>query len=225
MPDQTVEQPRTRGHKKKARTRRQLLAAAVDVIAERGEGFTVSDVVANAGVSNGTFYNYFDDRDQLIDAIVPEVLAAFAAEGAVTVLDDDPATRFATITALAFARASAAPDVTRVVLRLEAVQEAIRAGEVVAHLRSDLAEGSASGRFDVVDVDAALDVVVGSILMAARRLVDDVMADAYPAQVIELLLCGLGLDRAEANTIAEAAVTRAARLDHGGFGDPLTSPS
>ncbi|MEL6981589.1 MAG: TetR/AcrR family transcriptional regulator [Actinomycetota bacterium] len=225
MSESTAEPTRTRGHKKKARTRRKLLSAAVDVIAARGESFTVSDVVAHAGVSHGTFYNYFDDREQLIEAVVPEVLRAFAAEGAANVVDADPATRFATITAMAFVRAGVTPDAVRVVLRLETVQQAIRSGAVVAHLRSDLAEGAASGRFDVVDPDATLDVVLGTMLLACRRIIDDPVADEYPSQVIDVLLRSLGLDRVEASTIAEASVARAVQLQLDAVDGPTTTPS
>ena len=59
----------TRGHKKKARTRQLLLDTALEVLAEQGEGFTVADLASRAGVSHGTFYNYFSDRDQLIEAL------------------------------------------------------------------------------------------------------------------------------------------------------------
>ena len=52
-------EPRTRGYRKKERTRRQLVSAGLRVLAEKGQGLTVSDVVTAAEVSNGTFYNYF----------------------------------------------------------------------------------------------------------------------------------------------------------------------
>ena len=48
---------RTRGHKKRERTRNQLIAAALRVFAQKGGALTVSDVVAEAEDSNGTFYN------------------------------------------------------------------------------------------------------------------------------------------------------------------------
>ena len=53
------------------------------VFAERGYEATSVEVLAErAGVSNGTFYNYFDDREALVDAVVPEVLAGFAEQSA-----------------------------------------------------------------------------------------------------------------------------------------------
>jgi AcrR family transcriptional regulator len=44
----------TRGHRKKEKTRRQLVAAGLRVLADKGEALTVSDVAAEADVSNGT---------------------------------------------------------------------------------------------------------------------------------------------------------------------------
>ena len=211
MPAATSASP-TRGHKKKARTRQQLIAAAVDVIAERGEGFSVSDVVARAGVANGTFYNYFTDRDELIDALVPEVLASFAAASASAVAHDDPAKRFAVISALALARAAARPDEIRAVLRLDAVQQAIIDGPAVDHLRQDLAAGVAAGRFTVSTGPAAVDVVVGSLLLAARRIVDGRVDEAYQPEVVAQLLRSVGLTATEALALAAEAVAEAAQI-------------
>ncbi|MEY4081090.1 MAG: hypothetical protein RL430_1520, partial [Actinomycetota bacterium] len=58
--------PLTRGHKKRSRTRQTLLDAALRVLAESGEGFSLTEVAARAGVSHGTFYNYFRDREELM---------------------------------------------------------------------------------------------------------------------------------------------------------------
>ena len=85
---------RTRGFKKKERTRRQLVEAGVRVLAARGEGLTVSDVVAEAEVSNGTFYNYFPDREVFIDAVAEHSALALAADAAKRPIED-PAERFA----------------------------------------------------------------------------------------------------------------------------------
>ncbi len=223
------EPPVTRGHKKKARTRRQLVAAAIEVIGERGEAFTISDVADRAGVSNGTFYNYFDDRDALIDAVVPEVLGTFATESAISIEEADPAVRFATITALALARAVAAPEATRVWLRFDAIQQAVTAGEVIAHLRADLRAGVSAGRFTIADEDAALDVIVGAIVLASRHLVDRAEAAddtaegsvGYRIGVVAQLLSSLGITTDEAATLAEAA-SRAETADRPSPIDPTT---
>lgn len=200
----------TRGHKKKQRTRGQLIAAAIDVIAEQGEAFTASDITKRAGVSNGTFYNYFADRDELIDAVVPEILSAFAAASDLAVDSADPALRFATISAMALHRATVAPDEIRVLLRLHSVQRALVEGGPVDFLRSDLAAGVAAGRFRSSVDDATTDLVVGGLLLAARRIVDHPVDTGYTTRVIVQVLIALGCDESEAASVASEAVEAAA---------------
>ncbi len=213
MTNAAADAPPTRGHKKKERTRRQLIAAAIEVIAERGEAFTASDVAAHAGMSNGTFYNYFDDREALLDVVVPEVVDRFATDSDVLVDSDDPALRFATITARALYQAAHAPDDVRALLRLDAAQRLIADGGPMRFMRADLIEGAAIGRFAAdVDVDSA-DVVVGSILFAFRRIVSEPVDDHYVQRVLTQLVRSLGVDPDEAAVIAADAVAVAAALD------------
>lgn len=201
------DEPRTRGYKKKERTRLQLLSAAIDVIATHGEAFTIQDVTTRAGVSNGTFYNYFDDRDRLIDAVLPSVLSSFIIETEAVVPDEDPAVRFATITAMALHRAATDGKTVRAMLRLDAVQQAIldRSG-VLDHLLNDLNDGVRHGRFSIEDEQAALDVVAGSLLLAARRMADGSTPASYPRTVVSALLRALGVAPDEAEALATAAV-------------------
>ncbi len=169
MAETSTAAPRTRGHKKKERTRQQLLAAGQRVLARKGEGLTVSDVVAEAEVSNGTFYNYFLDRDALIEAVVEQAALSLAAATAREPIED-PARRFATATARMILRATEDPTWARVMLRLVG-----RPGAGLGlsrYLRDDLAEGQARGRFDVGPDDAVLDQVGGLVMMTIRRIVE-----------------------------------------------------
>jgi AcrR family transcriptional regulator len=57
--------------KKAARTRLALLAAAYDVFSEQGYAATsVGDIAERAGVSLGTFYQYFRDRAEIMATLV-----------------------------------------------------------------------------------------------------------------------------------------------------------
>lgn len=203
----------TRGHKKKARTRARLIASAIEVIATQGEQFSIGEITARAGVSHGTFYNYFEDRDALIAAVVPEVLTAFAVESAELVHEQDPAVRFAVITALALQRAVIAPDETRLLLRLDAVQRAIVEAQAMDPLRDDLAAGFESDRFLVGPDAATLDVIVGTLLFASRRIVEEAVAPHYPVGVVAQLLRSLGVPSDEASELAEQAVAIARSLN------------
>jgi AcrR family transcriptional regulator len=56
-------------------TRRQLLDAAAKLIAERGyRGAAVNEVLAEAGLSKGTFYWHFKSKDDMLFALLDERL-------------------------------------------------------------------------------------------------------------------------------------------------------
>ncbi|MBI4934417.1 MAG: TetR/AcrR family transcriptional regulator [Actinobacteria bacterium] len=200
------EPPLTRGHKKKSRTRRLLLDAAVSVLADRGEGFSIADVATAAGVSHGTFYNYFADRDELLDALVAHTVEEFASVSAREIDEPDPAMRFARISARALATAVESPHAVRFTLRLEAVQRALLVEGPLAHLRQDLVDGHRSGRFPEAPDDATLDVVLGALLLAARRVIEGETGADYRRTVIRRLLMSLGVAGGEADQMARLAV-------------------
>ena len=198
MPSSAPVQTLTRGHKKKARTRQLLLDTALEVIAKQGENFSVADLVGRAGVSHGTFYNYFTDREQLVDALVPHIVGRFAERLAVEVTVADPAARFARISAGALEAALREPQTIRVALRLDAVQRGLLVGSPLAHLRQDLADGYAAGRFSGPLDAGTLDVVLGTLLLAARRVADGERSLAYRRSVLCRLLQALGVAADEA---------------------------
>lgn len=66
--------------------RAQLVAAAREVFARRGyHGAGVSDIIDAAGVARGTFYNYFESKRAIFDAVLGELMEAVGS--AVRVID------------------------------------------------------------------------------------------------------------------------------------------
>src|SRR5260221_2424528 len=72
------------------RNRDRLLAAARELFAERGVDVAMADIARHAGVSNGTLYNRFPTREDLIEAVFTDRLEAIAALAAQAAEDDDP---------------------------------------------------------------------------------------------------------------------------------------
>ncbi len=194
--------PRTRGYRKKERTRRQLMAAGLRVLAEKGQGLTVSDVVAEAEVSNGTFYNYFADRDELLEALAEHSALSLAAAAAKERIDD-PARRFAAATTRMLLRATEDETWARVLLRL--VGRPGSGVDLSRYLREDLAEGFAQGRFEVGPDDAVLDQVAGLVVMTIRRIVEGDAAPDATQQAVQRGLRALGVDEAESAALAAEA--------------------
>lgn len=195
-------EPRTRGYRKKERTRRQLIAAGLRVLAEKGQGLTVSDVVAEAEVSNGTFYNYFADRDELLEELAEHSALSLAAAAAREQIDD-PARRFALATMRVLNHASEDDTWARVMLRL--VSRPGSGIDLARYLREDLAEGFAQGRFDTGPDDATLDQVAGLIIMTIRRIVEGNAALDAPQQAVRRGLRSLGVDEIESARLATEA--------------------
>jgi len=192
----------SRGHKKRERTRRQLVAAGLEVLAEKGDALTVSDVVAAAEVSNGTFYNYFADRDELIDAVAEHSLLSLAAQSAMQTAEADPAVRFATATSMALGRAMSDPTWGRTILRLSDHRRS-SPGEMRRYLREDLATGFDQGRFVFGPDDVTLDFVTGLLLMTIRRIVRGEAGPGHVERVLARALRVLGIDEAEATSLVE----------------------
>lgn len=203
MPDPT---PRTRGHRKREKTRRQLVAAGLRVLAEKGEALAVSDVTTEADVSNGTFYNYFPDREALFDALAEQLLLSLA-EAAASEPNEDPAVRFAVASSRVLLRAWDDPIWGRVVLRL--VNRPSVQRNVSRYLREDLEEGVRAGRFETGPDDATLDLVIGLLVMSLRRIVTGEASPDAPERAVERGLRALGVAADEARTLAEQAVAKA----------------
>ena len=192
---------------KRARTRRALLDAAMAVLAESGEGFSLGQVSAAAGVSHGTLYNYFRDREELMDAVVLHTAETLAARLQTEVQTPDHAVRFAVITARALRESAAAPGTMRAVLRLESLPRGLLVNGPLSYLHENLVAGYGAGRFGAEIDDATIDVVLGALLIALRRAVEGEADDDYVATLLERLLVMLGVKAAEARRIALDAAT------------------
>ena len=196
------EAPRTRGHRKKEKTYKQLLAAGLRVLNEKGEELTARDVTAEADVSIGTFYNYFDDPDALVDAIMRDQLLAMAA----TIADApirDPALRIAVTATRVLQRAVADPRWARLALRL--VNRPGEPNQLNRFLQEDLAEGLEQGRFKRGADDATLDQATGLVVMTIRRIIAGHAKPDIVPRMVERLLEGFGVSDDEARELAAAA--------------------
>lgn len=203
MAAQTQLEPPTRGHRKREKTRRSLVAAGLRVLAEKGESLAVSDVTTEAEVANGTFYNYFPDREALLDALA-EHLVLTLAEAAAREPHEDPALRFAVASGRVLRRAAEDPSWGRVVLRLVNRPSVHR--NIDRYLREDLAAGFAAGRFDTGPDDATLDQALGLLVMTIRRIVEGGAGPDAPRLAVERGLRALGLPPGDAREIAAHAL-------------------
>lgn len=77
----------TRAERKKQELRREIVEAAFECFAERGYHATgIADVAARLGIGHGTFYRYFQNKRDIVDHVITDlmerVIASLAADNA-----------------------------------------------------------------------------------------------------------------------------------------------
>ena len=75
---QTSPETEGRQHRRRQRTRVRLLRAAYEVMSERGvDGAKIKDITDRADVGFGTFYNYFETKDEIaahvLDCVINDI--------------------------------------------------------------------------------------------------------------------------------------------------------
>jgi AcrR family transcriptional regulator len=72
------------------RNRELLLTAARELFAKRGVDVPMADIAKHAGVSNGTLYNRFPTREDLIEAVFADRFERLATLARHALAEDDP---------------------------------------------------------------------------------------------------------------------------------------
>lgn len=72
--------PQTRAERKREETRREIIDAAFDCFAEKGyHGTGIADIAARLGIGHGTFYRYFQNKRDIVDHVMDEMLGRIVA--------------------------------------------------------------------------------------------------------------------------------------------------
>ncbi len=188
----------------------ELLSAALDLFVERGFASTrLEDVAKRAGVSKGTLYLYFTNKEELFKAVVRENLVPELgqAEELVVSYDGDTvslfyefilawwervgSTKLSGITKLVMAEAGNFPELAR----FYHDEVNLRGSALISRL---LERGIARGEFRAVDTQALTRVICAPILMLTlwKHSFDACQAEiiephAYLKSFIDLCLNGL----------------------------------
>ncbi|MER2244293.1 TetR family transcriptional regulator, partial [Rhodococcus sp. (in: high G+C Gram-positive bacteria)] len=77
----------TRAERKKAELRREIIDASFECFAKRGYHATgIADIATTLGIGHGTFYRYFENKrdiiDHVIDDLIAKIISALAVENA-----------------------------------------------------------------------------------------------------------------------------------------------
>jgi AcrR family transcriptional regulator len=198
----------------RARTRSAIVDAALRLFAKKGIGATaIHEIAAEAGVSNGSFYNYFRTREEVVDAGVGLLAKRLTDEISASYADvDDPAERVAIGSRRFMLKALAEPEWGAAVLRVWN-STPLMAKRVSDATVKDLKAGRRKGRFSFTSERAAVDVLQGTVLAAMRSMLEGGAGERHAEAVATMILRGLGLPSAEAKEIARRPLPPLANSD------------
>lgn len=184
----------------KARTRAALLAAARQVMAEKGvEGATIADIASRAGVSPGTFYNHFGDMPAILDALVADLVRGLdEALAEVGSFGRSPAETFAIGIDRILRFADEDPVWSWCMIRFEGTVESMRDAlhrRAVANFASGVKAGLYARGLPLVPVT---DMLIGTLITSGLSRIQGRATQDDNAAVAEVLLRSLGVAPDEA---------------------------
>jgi AcrR family transcriptional regulator len=193
--------PPDRHARRRERTRTQLVDAARKLFARQGiDNTRINEITDEADVGFGSFYNHFESKEAIVDAVLAEAVAAQGeAIDAATAELDDPAEVVAAAHRSLLNLARSAPDWGWLVLRLD-LSLSLRALGPFA--RRDLERGIKAGRFQVPNQRVALFAMGGALLGVMRDVLDGQAPKDADRHHAEGVLRMLGLTAADAAEVA-----------------------
>ena len=180
------------GKKKRERTRGALLDSALSVFAAKGyEATRINDITAHAEMANGTFYNYYQDKDQLLHDVALGLLIEIAGrtDQEMVGLSHAPS-RVALAAAKLLRTAREEPEWVNVLLQATDIAPEIQSA-TVQYMKKDLEMGVEQGAF-MVAINVLLMNQVISLIKAAA-LVDPEMNDSTIQNTCEAILRLVGM--------------------------------
>lgn len=194
------ENHRTRvGAERRERMRLRLLESALVVFSEKGpEASVIDDIIKLAGVSRGSFYNYFKTNEELLDAV-----AVAISNDIIRIIDPlvrahaDPVTRISLglrLLLLAVQKSTAlAAFFGR--LRWPGIDSPL---EGILNMSRDIRLGMESGDLSAGSLQAASDVFLGTLFCAANTLTQADVPASYSEDITKAVLQALGVRAAKA---------------------------
>jgi AcrR family transcriptional regulator len=193
----------TRGHKKKARTRQQLLDAALRIYARKGAGdMALNELAEECGVSNGTVYNYFRTREEVLEAVSVALASEYSLSVlAVSVGVTRGAERLSIAIRMFILRALEDHEWARAIISVIHYAEGMRSA-IGIYVRNDLQAGTDQGDFNFVDMDVAMGLATSVVIGAMTAIVEDRIIPQLDSIIAEMILLALGVPKQVTNHIA-----------------------
>jgi len=188
---------------RRTRMRAHLIECALVVFAHRKRDGSVIDSVTNAAdVSRGTFYNYFDTPEALLEAVAVEVGREMLQVVDPVVRDIPQAdARLASGVLLCLGLARKLPTLASFIGL--GGPAALSENELLhTYLPRDIHAGMEAGQFLPVDPRVAFDLVVGPVMAGLHTFVSTNVKPDFTAVLTQGILMALGVEHDRAHLLA-----------------------
>jgi AcrR family transcriptional regulator len=195
--------------RRRDRTRKALMDAGRTLFAARHvDGVSVDEIVAAAEVAKGSFYNHFADKEVFAREIAAMVRRqAEQAVNEANVDINDPAEHLARAVSVFVRFATEHRDSAQALWRLNAGATMVDA-PINRGLRDNLLAGIKTKRFKHVDIESAVLLVIGIVVVALRHALEERLVTT-PRRIADHMAAGLlrslGLSAAQAAQLSGAA--------------------
>lgn len=201
---------------KRGETRSALVAAGHKLFSKKPvDAVAIDDIVQEAGVAKGSFYNHFKEKNDILMAVREEVRKNINIQvNEINSGVEDPAVRVARALAVHYRLTFDDPNIVSIILHRDANVGNAIALEVNQGALEDAREGVSSGRFAVPSAESAAHFIVGTGYAGMVSMINDQnvsLVASLARHLILLVLRGLGLETEEAASIAAIAVEQIIR--------------
>jgi AcrR family transcriptional regulator len=195
--------PVGRGERRRQETRAKLVRAAHQLMAEKGiNGTTIQEITDTADVGFGSFYNHFESKQAIVQAIIDETIESYGdALDHIADAVEDPAEIVAASVRYVVIRGSEDPTWGWFLLRSVLLAQALRSG-FGRRLMRDISLGMEKGRFRVSDATQATLGISGVTLSVLAARLHEELGDEAPETAAAIALKLVGLPARQAEVIA-----------------------
>jgi AcrR family transcriptional regulator len=195
--------PPDRRARRREATREKLLEAAGALFARQGvENTRIQEITEEADVGFGSFYNHFEGKEAIVEAVLVERVTAQGAQiDALTAQLEDPAEVISAAHRTFVCRARTDPEWAWLLVRLN-VSHNVMLAALEPYARRDLRRAIHAGRLNVPNEEIALVDAAGALLACMRAVLDGRAPKAGDIHHAEGVLRMFGMTPAEAAEVA-----------------------
>lgn len=203
------------GAARRAKSRNTLLTAAFECYGrEDGRVVRIEDVCKAAGVARGTFYNHFDDLEQLRYQLLEEMTGEFdrAVHHMFGALEG-PAEQ--TAVAIRYYLHAAAKNPTWGWAMINSSAPGHTFGETVWHNSLvTIRRGLDQGLFQISTAEIGRDILMGAVAAAMVSITRGTTPPNYPEEISEHILMSFGMARATARELSNRPLPALPAIAH-----------